>query len=173
MLLQVSAEALQSLKQGQAQLSSSSTKAIKELQRQQQALQQQIQAQQQQVQALRQLSTALQRQQRQQQADLGTQQPLNGTSTAADGSDDSSCSSGVVAIPPDPWRPQHAAGTSIGGNSSSQFGNSSQEIAPAAATNDSSRGSEQGPSSNGHAPSNGIPSAGLNGASQTTAAAAG
>jgi hypothetical protein len=126
------------------------------------------------VQALRQLSTSLQRQQ---QAALGTQQPWNGTGTAAAAgeSGDSSSSSGVVATPPDPWRPRHAAGASNGGNSSSsssQSGNSSLGSVLRSATDDSSHGYDQGPSSNGRAPSNGIPRAGLNGASPTTAAAA-
>lgn len=92
---QVSAEALQQLKQGQGQLSTGTTKALNKLQQQQSTVLEQLKAQQWQLQVLEQSVAAMQQQQVWQQAAAAADLASPGSSIGLTGRQ----------MPPDPWQP--------------------------------------------------------------------
>ena len=101
--LQVSAEALQQLKAGHTQLSSSTNSALADIRQQQQALQQQLKQQQQQLAALQ----IQQHSRQQQQAFAGRVDSSNSSYENGNGSSGGSSSDGGssgLGVPiPDPW----------------------------------------------------------------------
>lgn len=138
----MSAEALQQLKQGQSQLSGSTSKALKALQREQQSLQQQILSQQRQLQALEQQAVLLRRQQHQ-------HGPSQSDSSAAD-----SLSNSSSATPPDPWQASAPGTPTSSSNSNGMHGGLT-----------SRRGDRKHslPPSNGHMLNSSLPTGDLNG----------
>jgi hypothetical protein len=168
LLLQVSAEALQQLKQGQSQLSGSTSKALKQLQQQQLKLHQQIQAQQQLLQMLQGQQAALPQHQQPQQEHQHPSPDVPGRSSSGG------------ATHPDPWHPKPAVDPhrispatqgSPGGNSvsSSRGDNSSSGSGSnqAAGRSSASRPATLG---NGHQPGSTSLTAELNGSSPAAAA---